>query len=141
MDCNRKLCSAQPSKARKPFCSGENVDDALAQEAIRLAMRAEYNLYTFAYVMASDPGAVRFVLLELNHHLLWSKWRLEDITLISGSRQTSVTWMSGNSQAGGGPNGGDSANAAEKCTTSSGAAILQCTAGPLSRSLCIGLAW
>lgn len=49
MDCNRKLCSAQPSKARKPFCSGENVDDALAQEAIRLAMRAEYSLYTVSW--------------------------------------------------------------------------------------------
>ena len=44
IDLRRKLCSAHPSKAKKPFCAGENADDPIAHEAMRLAMRAEYSL-------------------------------------------------------------------------------------------------
>ena len=43
-DLRRKLCSAHPSYAKKPFCAGENADVVIAQEAIRHAMRAKYNL-------------------------------------------------------------------------------------------------
>ena len=46
MDRRRKLCSAHPSKARNPFWAGEKAEHSIAQEAIRLAIMAEYSLYT-----------------------------------------------------------------------------------------------
>ena len=45
MDLSRKLCSAQPSYARKPFWAGEKALVSMAQEAILLAMMAVYSLY------------------------------------------------------------------------------------------------
>ena len=45
VDLRMKLCSAHPLNARKPFWESEKAEVAMAQEAILLAMMAEYSLY------------------------------------------------------------------------------------------------
>ena len=42
---NKVVFCTHPSKVRKPFCAGEKAEDSIAQDAMRFASSAEYNLY------------------------------------------------------------------------------------------------